>query len=158
MIVFRPLCRPFFPLVSGFAMACACLVAPPAMAQARVVEAGDYTLRVNTLPSDNLPVDVADRLGIEQSADRGILHAVILRRSDGSQVAVAAQVDAIRDNLMGKTEAIAMRPVRANDRVSYMGSFEYGPLRNYRFVVTAVPPGSSDPLVVEFEDSFRVSR
>jgi hypothetical protein len=53
-------------------------------------------------------------------------------------------------------EPIEMRAVEENGRVSYLDTFEFGPLRNLRFTITATPTGASEPLTIEFEDRFVV--
>jgi hypothetical protein len=127
-----------------------------ALAQVHVVEGGAYTLRANAVHSDELPSSTASQHGIERAADRGVLNVVVLERRDGRQRPVRAQVHAARFNLLGQEEPIEMRAVEANGRVSYLGSFGFGPLRNMLFRVTATPAGSSDALTVEFEERFVV--
>ncbi len=46
-----------------------------------------------------------------------------------------------------------MREIEENGRVSYLGTFDFAPLRNLRFTVAAQPAGS-ETLTIEFEDRF----
>lgn len=123
-----------------------------------VSEFGPYTLRASAIGSEVLPPGTAERHDIDRAADRGVLNLVILERRDGRQVTVPATVTASKDNLLGQNEEIAMREVRENGRVSYLGSFGFAPLRNLRFTITARPAGSSDTLRIEFEDRFLVGK
>lgn len=123
--------------------------------QEHVAEFGAYTLRANAIPSDVLPASTARRHGIERAPDRGVLNVLILeRRGDGRQVTVRATVTARKENLLDQGEAVAMRPVAENGRVSYLGTFAFAPLRNFRFSISALPSGADQPLTIEFEDRF----
>lgn len=86
-----------------------------------------------------------------------MLNLLILeRQSDGRQATVPATVSARRDNLLDQSEAIEMRPITENGRVSYLGTFAFAPLRNFRFSISARPTGIEQPLAIEFEDRFVV--
>jgi len=124
--------------------------------QVHVAEFGRYTLRANAISSDFLPAGPAERHGIERAADRGVLNLVILESREGRQLTVPARVTAIKHNLLGQSEPIEMRAIEENGRVSYLGTFGFAPLRNFRFTITAQPAGSDAPLRIEFEDRFIV--
>ncbi len=124
--------------------------------QVHVSEFGRYTLRANAISSDVLPTSTAKRHGIEQASDRGVLNLVILEREGKRQVTVRAEVTASKDNQLGQHEEIEMRAIEENGRVSYLGTFRFAPLRNFRFTITALPAGASEPLKIEFEDRFVV--
>lgn len=51
-----------------------------------------------------------------------------------------------------------MREMRANGGVSYLGSFRVVASPTARFRVEALPAGAAQPLSVEFEERFHVSR
>lgn len=141
------------PILNTLLLALA-LVGVPSTAQVQVTERGVYTLRANAIPSDRLPNSTASTHGIEPAADRAVLNVVVLERRGGQDRTVPARIDATRQNLLGQVEPIEMRAVRENDRVSYLGTFTFGPLRNQRFTVTATPDGSSESLTVEFDERF----
>lgn len=117
-----------------------------------VSEFGRYTLRANAVSSEVLAPGTARKHGIERAADRGVLNLVILERTDGGQAPVRAEVSATQDNLLGQAEVIEMREVEQNGRVSYLGTFDFSPLRNFSFTITARPIGGGEPMTVEFED------
>jgi len=121
-----------------------------------VSEFGRYTLRANAISSDVLAASTAKRHGIDQASDRGVLNLVILERQGKRQVTVRAEVTASKHNLLGQSEEIEMRAIKENGRVSYLGTFGFAPLRNFRFTITALPVGASEPLKIEFEDRFVV--
>lgn len=129
------------------------LAGPPV----HVAEFGRYTLRANAIPSDLLPAASARKHGIERARDRGVLNLVVLeRRPDGSQATVAAEVAARQENLLGQSDAVEMRAIRENSRVSYLGTFGFAPLRNFRFMLRVRPAGSDETLTTAFEDRFVV--
>ncbi len=123
-----------------------------------LVKDGSYTLRASALGSSVLPPAIAQRHGIEVAPDRGILNVVVLKDDWSGQVTVPADITAITVNLLDQTEPIPMREVIENDHVSYLGSFDFQPLRNLRFVVNAKPRGGVEPLALEFEDRFAIPR
>lgn len=121
-----------------------------------VEQFGPYTVRASATQSQMLAPATAARHGIEPAADRGVLNVVVLeRRADGGQVTVPALVAASKTNLLGQSVPIEMREIRENERVSYLGSFEFAPMRNLRFELSVQPAGSK-PLLLRFEDQFVV--
>lgn len=137
-------------------MGCA-LAAATAGTSAQPVERdfGPYTVRASAVVSTALPAETARRHGIEPAADRGVLNVVVLRGANDATVAADVSVDKI--NLLGQREALAMREVRENERVSYLGVFGFEPLRNFRFVIHARPLGSEESYTIELEDRFRTT-
>lgn len=129
--------------------------ASPAM---HVSEFGRYTLHANAISSEFLPATTAKQHGIDQASDRGILNLVILERQGKRQVTVRAKVTASKVNQLGQREEIEMRAIEANGRVSYLGTFGFAPLHNFRFTITVLPAGAGagEPLKIEFEDRFVV--
>lgn len=129
----------------------------PALAQPYVAEAGPYTMRASVVPSQQLAAATAREHGVQTAADRGVLNVVVLERSEGGAPRpVPAEVDATRINLVGQPESIPMREMRVNDGISYLGTFEFSPLRTLRFAVRATPSGSGETLAVEFDHRFVV--
>ncbi|MBA3595892.1 MAG: DUF4426 domain-containing protein [Methylibium sp.] len=118
----------------------------------QVSEFGRYTLRANAVNSESLAPGTAENHGIERAADRAVLNLVVLERKDGRQMPVRAEVSATQRNLLGQTEAIEMREIEQNGRVSYLGTFGLAPLRNFSFTITARPVGGGEPMTIEFED------
>lgn len=117
-----------------------------------VSEFGRYTLQANAVSTEALAHSTAREHGIERAADRGVLNLVILESRDGQQVPVQADVSATQHNLLNQTEAIEMREVQQNGRVSYLGEFGFSPLRNFSFTITARPVGGGEPMTIRFED------
>ncbi|MCY7372001.1 MAG: DUF4426 domain-containing protein, partial [Polaromonas sp.] len=105
----------------------------------------------NVVRSEVLSASTAMRHGIERASDRAVLNLVILERQGKRQVTLPARVTASTHNLIGQSEAIEMRAIRANGRVSYFVTFGFAPLRNFRITMTALPVGTNEPLEIEFE-------
>jgi len=122
-----------------------------------VSEFGRYTLRANVVRSEVLSASTAKRHGIERASDRAVLNLVILERQGKRQVTLPARVTASTHNLIGQSEAIEMRAIKANGRVSYVGTFGFAPLRNFRITMTQLPVGTNEQLEIEFEDRLVVT-
>lgn len=129
-----------------------------ALAQAHVAESGVHTLRASVVPSNMLSSDSAREHGIPVADDRGVLTVVVIERKQGGERSVAAQVSATRTDLAGRAETIEMREMRVNDGVSYLGSFRVVASPRASFRIEALPAGAAQPLSVEFEERFHVSR
>jgi hypothetical protein len=68
---------------------------------------------------------------------------VVLREIDDAQWPIAANVSATRTTLAGVQRDIALREVKAQGRVSYLGSFDFVPREVLDFEVTArIDPAS----------------
>lgn len=129
-----------------------------ALAQVHVAESGVHTLRASVVPSDRLSSEAAREHGIAVADDLGVLNVVVLERRQGAQPSVPAEISATRTDLSGRAETIEMREVRANDGVSYLGTFRVVASPTARFRIEALPAGATQTLSVEFEERFHVFR
>lgn len=132
------------------------LAALAALANAQaehVTQAGPYTLRASALKSEFIPNPVAREHNIDRAPDRGILNVVVLRNTpEGKSITIPAAVIAYQKNLIGQRKTIEMRSVKQNDRLSYLGTFEFDPSSNLHFTIEAKPQGSDENIVLEFKD------
>jgi len=135
-------------------LAVLCLPLQAAHAQAHVTESGTHTVRASVVHSNLLSPEAARQHGISVADDRGVLNVVVLEGKPGHQQSVSAEVSAVRTDLVGRAETIAMREVRVNDGVSYIGSFTAEISPTARFRIEVLPVGVTQPLSVEFEERF----
>jgi hypothetical protein len=130
------------------------ILAAGAAAQSHEVERGGVVLRSSTVASDRISPEAAKQHGVNQSPDRAILNVVVLTSQPGSPATLPALVSASTRSLAGERTVIEMREVRANDRVSYIGTYVFAPREVLDFEVTAQPTGgaSQEPLTLKYQE------
>jgi len=81
-----------------------------------------------------------------------VLNVVLLRGP--KRDTVAADVTAMSRNLAGVRRTIDLKEVRENDRVSYVGSYEFLPKEVLDFEITAKPLGPQEarPLTLSYQE------
>jgi len=138
-------------LVAGFLLSA---LAASVSAQSHEVERGGVVLRSSSVASDRISPETARLHGIDQSSDRAILNVVLLTTQAGAQATLPALVTASSRSLTGENTVIEMREVRANDRVSYMGTYAFEPREVLDFEVTAQPTGSTqqEPMTLRYRE------
>ena len=125
-----------------------------AAAQSHEVRVGDIVLRSSTVASDRIDPATASRHGIEPSPHRGVLNVVVLSDEGKAQKTLLAKVSAFTRNLAGVRTDIDLREVKENDRVSYMGTYEFAPREVLDFRIEARPAGiqMKEPLTLEYRE------
>lgn len=115
---------------------------------------GDVLLRSSTVASDGIDAATASRHGIDPSPHRGVLNVVVLSEDRGGRKTLPAKVAASTRNLAGVRSDIDMREVRENDRVSYLGTYEFAPREVLDFKIEAWPAGSraEQPLTLAYRE------
>lgn len=122
----------------------------------RAETVGEYTVHYNAIPTTALNADVARTYGITRSGGRGLINIAVLRRRTGEPqaTAVSADVKAFVRPLTGQRNAIALREIRDQDAIYYIGDFRVRGEELLRFEVDVVPDGSMRPIPVRFEQPF----
>ena len=110
-----------------------------APAQPQETTRGDLVLRSSTVASGMIDRAAAARHGIEQAPDVGVLNVLLARKDPAGLRPVAAQVEAEAWSLSGVRQKIAMREVREDGRVSYVGAYDFLPREVIDFRITATP-------------------
>jgi hypothetical protein len=125
-----------------------------AWAQSHEVERGGVVLRSSSVASDRISPETARLHGINQSPDRAVINVVLLTDKPGMPATLPALVSVSTRSLSGDRTPIEMREVRANDRVSYMGSYVFSHREVLDFEVTAQPMGapSQEPLTLRYRE------
>jgi hypothetical protein len=106
------------------------LVDAPQEAVSRV---GDVTVRANLLPTASLSDAVAKQYGIERADDRVMLLVSVRQGPEGQDAALPATIEAQVTNLQGQRRGIAMRELRTDEYVDYVGTAEVSPPDTLRF-------------------------
>lgn len=103
-------------------------------AQAQV---GDLLLRASISPTSSLSETIASRYGVARSP-RTVLLLVGVRRVDGTtETSVPATLDAGFRDLRGVQRAIALREVRSDGFIDYVGEVRVSPPDTLTFDITA---------------------
>ncbi len=123
-------------------------------AQREEVERGGEVQRSSSVASDSISTESARLYGINCSRERAVINVVLLTDQPGMQKTLPALVSVSTRSLSGDNTAIEMREVRANDRVSYMGSYVFSPREVFDFEVTAQPTvtPSQEPLTLRYRE------
>lgn len=144
----RPL-RPFTPAL--VAIACA-LWMGAAQAQPHIAQEGAFTLRSSVVSSESIAEETAREHGIAPGPQTAVLNVLVLKEVDGTQMPVAANVSVTRTTLAGVRRDIALKEVKAEGRVSYLGSFDIVPSEVLDISVTARVDPSSPELRLSYRE------
>jgi hypothetical protein len=128
------------------------IVAVAAAAQPREVRRGDLVLRSSTVSSERIAAETASRHGIEPAPNRAVLNVVLMRGKN--RQTIPAEVTASSRNLAGVRQKIDMREVRENERISYIGAYEFLPWEAIDIEIQAKPlrPAKSRPLALRYRE------
>lgn len=113
-------------------------------AQPHEASRGDLVLRGSTVSSGMIDAATAERHGIPRSPDVGVLNVLLARSQGGTLRPMPAQVEAEAWSLSGVRQRLAMREVRENGRVSYLGTYDFLPREVIDFRITARPEDRPD--------------
>ena len=145
------LCRLLLPAAALLGLALAVAVSA-AEGERRV---GDYTVRWSTAVTGFLPRPVVEEHHLPDDG-RGVLNVVVLKDRAGNRAppTAEAEMEVTATNLAGQLRAVPMRPVTANGRTSYLGTFDVHHGDTLTFHMHIRPAGSDRPLTVSFERRF----
>lgn len=125
-----------------------------APAQPQESTRGDLVLRSSTVASGMIDRATAERHGIEQAPDVGVLNVLLARTGKTGLQPIPAQVQAEAWSLSGVRQEIALREVREDGRVSYVGTYDFLPREVIDFRITARPLDrpAAQPLTLAYRD------
>lgn len=129
------------------------LLAGPAAAEISK-KFGDYEVHYNVLTTADLAPEVAKTYGLQRSRNRGMLTVAVLRKNAvGVAQPVAAAVEAKALSLTAQLTPIALREIKEQAAVYYIGEF---PLAGdvLRFTVRVQPEGAAGAFQFDFERRF----
>lgn len=108
-----------------------------AQAQPHMAQEGAFTLRSTVVNSESIAEETARAQGITPGPQTAVLNVVVLKNVDGTQWPVEADVSVTRTTMAGVRRNIALQAVKAEGRVSYLGSFDVVPREVLDIEVTA---------------------
>lgn len=137
--------------ITALVLATAAGLAP---AQPHESSRADLVLRSSTVASGMIDGATAARHGIEQAPDVGVLNVLLARTGTDGLRPIPAQVQAEAWSLSGVRQEIAMREVREDGRVSYVGTYDFLPREVIDFRITATPLDrpAAQPLALAYRD------
>lgn len=116
---------------------------------------GDYVVHFNALTTDMLPPQVASGYNIQRSSNKVLLNITVLKKVLGAAAGpVEAKVDAEAVNLTDQHHDIAMREVKEQGAIYYLGTLNVDNRETYDFTVNVTPEGLQQPFVVRFRQQF----
>ena len=123
--------------------------APPSRAVEPPAElrAGDRVLRASLVPAGAVGAAMARDYGIDREADGMVL--VIGLRTGAAETSLPARVEARASDLLGRGQPIALREVRSNGYIDYVGTLRVEPPETLRFDIEAEAAGAP-PIALRF--------
>lgn len=122
--------------------------ATPASAQQEAVtRSGDVTIRATAMPTASLSAEIASRYGIERRDHTVMLLIGVRKGEDAQETALPATITATTTNLSGQRRSIALRELRSEGLLDYVGTVEVSLPDTLRFDLVVVPEdGASSTL------------
>jgi len=118
---------------------------------------GDYVVHFNALGTDHLTADIARQYDIVRSQNRAMLTVSILeKQADGGQIAVSGGVSASAINLTGQLKNIAVREIREEDAIYYIGETAITNMETLIFTLHVTPIDEADRFTIRFQKQFFV--
>lgn len=107
---------------------------------------GDYSVRYSAFNSSFLQPEVAKAYGLSRSRNRGVLMVTVQRDDE----AVPARTRALVDDVVGRSQVVNLREVRAGESIYYVGGFSIIDGEMLRFTVDVFPEGTPQDFTVQF--------
>lgn len=117
--------------------------APAAAPESALSRLGDITIRATALPTAALDAEVAGRYGIVRDERTIMLLVGVRKGSDAEEVALPAKITATATNLSGQRRPIALRELRADGLLDYVGTVDTSLPDTLRFELVVVPEGAA---------------
>lgn len=141
-------------LVAGAAML---LMLMPARGRAEQFEKFDgYTIHYNAFSADQLTPETARTYQLQRSSHRGLVNVTVLKDGEGGQTAaVTASVSGNAINLSGQRTALAVKEIKEDDAIYYIGEFPVGRGSDtLRFQIDVTPTGAAKPYTLKFSKNY----
>lgn len=118
---------------------------------------GDYVVHFNALRTDQLTPAIAAEYQIVRSQSRVLLNVSILQKTEGGMTqAVSGAVAASAINLSAQLKGIAMREVREENAIYYIGELGVTNAETLIFTVDVTPLNEPSRFTVRFKKQFFV--
>lgn len=137
-------------------LALAAALAVPGLAAADNSTSVDgYTIHYNAFTSDTLTPEVAKTYGLQRSKQRGLLNVSVIKEKPGTTgEPVPAQVEVHTVALTGQQSRLAMREIKEQDAVYYIGELSVRDQETIQFDIQVVPEGSDKTYEIRMSQQF----
>lgn len=107
---------------------------------------GEHWVHYSIINTSQLTPEVANAIGVQRSASRGLLSLAVLRKNDdGMDRPVRAQIRVHMANLAGQRRELELREVAEQDAIYYLASFRIHNEERATFRVSVLPEDLSGP-------------
>ncbi len=118
---------------------------------------GDYVVHFNALPTSQLSPDIARQYDIVRSDNRAILNVSIIKKNPGSLgTSVSGAVSASAINLTGQLKNIAVREIREETAIYYIGEVMVSNEETLIFTIDVTPLNESSRFSIRYMKQFFV--
>ncbi|WP_187471045.1 DUF4426 domain-containing protein [Luteimonas viscosa] len=114
------------------------------------LQVGDARIHASLAPTAALSPAIASRYGVDRGRDVQLLLVGVRQGPTGDEVSVPAQVVARVRDLRGVSQEVAMREVRSDGFIDYVGAVRVAPPDTLAFEVTVRREGADAPAVLRF--------
>jgi len=122
------------------------------------LQVGDVRIHASLAPTASLNADIAGRYGIEPARDVQLLLVGVRRGPVHEETSLPARVDVRVRDLRGVRQDVAMREVRADGFIDYVGSVRVAPPDTLAFEVRVQREGAGTPHILRFSRDVFPSR
>lgn len=141
-------------LVAGAAML---LMLLPARGRAEQLEKFDgYIVHYNALSADQLAPEVAQAYKVPRSSHRGLVNITVQKDNGTAEpTPVAAAVSGTAANLSGQRSNLALREIKEDGAIYYLGEFAVGSgTDTWRFQIDVRPEGAARTHTLKFSKNY----
>jgi hypothetical protein len=121
-------------------------------AGASFVDIGDHIVHFSAQTTDNLPLEVAQTYNISRNPYSAMLNVSVLE--EASNKAVTADVTVKTVNLTGQLKDVAMRMIREQEAIYYIGVTDVANMETLIFDISVRPDGVETASDVRFKRQF----
>lgn len=131
------------------------LSAPFSVGAGNSTTVGGFTVHCNALTTSTLTPEVAKAYGIQRSKYRGILNVSVIKEKEGTMgTPVPGRVQVKTLALAGQSSPLAMREIKEQGAVYYIGEFPIQNQEKVDFAIEVTPEGTSETFIVNMEQQF----
>ncbi|MCP3868954.1 MAG: DUF4426 domain-containing protein [Gammaproteobacteria bacterium] len=114
-----------------------------------------YTVHHNAIPTAMLTPAIASSYSIIRSKYRGLLNVSIIRTLEGTTgQPVKGQVKVVATNLLDQSRTIAMREIKEEEAIYYIGEFPIINRETLTFRMEVIPEGTDNTIRAALSQQF----
>jgi len=116
---------------------------------------GDYVLHFNAISTDQLQPEIAQTYNIVRSKNRAMLNVSIIKKVKGTiGQSVTGDIKVTVNNLTGQVKNLALKEVRENDAIYYIGDAQVANGETLIFNLKVKPEDKTTGFSVRFSRQF----